>query len=65
MTDDELREYATTVVLDHARDVEGLAVYEMAEDNIGHEISDEDARKVLDLCRKATVTVSWPDSSTA
>lgn len=65
MTEDELRAYATDVVLDHARDIERLSIYEMAEDNIGHEISDEDAKKVLDLCRTATVTVSWPVGSDA
>lgn len=63
MTDDEIREYATTVVLDHARDIEGLSIYEMAEDNLGHEISDDDAKKVLDLCQTATVTVSWPSET--
>lgn len=61
MTEDERREYATTVLLDHARDVGQLSIYEMAEDHIeSGEISDEDARLVLDLIRKANVTVAFP-----
>lgn len=38
MTDDELREYATTVILDHARDVEYLSLFEMAEEHLDGEI---------------------------
>jgi hypothetical protein len=61
VTDDEIREYATTLILDHARDVEYLSIHEMAEQHApSGEISDEDARKVDDLITKATVTVSWP-----
>lgn len=56
MTDDEIREYATTLILERARDVEFLSIHEMADG----EISDEDARKVDNLITKATVTVSWP-----
>lgn len=61
MTDDELREYATTVILDHARDVEWLSLFEMAEEHLdGGEISDGDANEVMDLIRNATITVEWP-----
>lgn len=61
MTDDEIREYATTLILEHARDVEFLTIHEMAEEHApGGEISDEDAKKVDDLITKATVEVSWP-----
>jgi hypothetical protein len=63
MTPDERREYAATLVLEHARDVEYMSVHEMAEEHLeGGEISDEDAKAVHDLISKATVTVSWPDS---
>lgn len=63
MTDDEIREYATTLILEHARDIEYLSIHEMAEEHLeGGEISDEDARKVDDLITKATVEVSWPSA---
>ncbi|GAB3472111.1 hypothetical protein [Actinophytocola sediminis] len=61
MTPNQLREYATTVILDHARDVEFLSIVEMAEDQLGHAIEVEDARAVAKLITKATITVSWED----
>lgn len=61
MTDEEIRDYAATLLLDHARNVEFLTIHEMAEDNVeGGEISDEDALKVDTLIREATVAVSFP-----
>lgn len=60
MTDDELRDYAATLLLDHARNVEYLTIFEMAEDELGGEISEEDGRKVSDLINEATVVVSFP-----
>jgi hypothetical protein len=57
VTDDELRQYAADLLLDHAQDVEFLTIHEAAEERLGHEISDEDARKVDTLMTKATVTV--------
>lgn len=62
MTPDEHREYATTIILDHARDVEFLSIVEMSEQHLGFEISDEDARAVDGLIAKSTVVVSFPDT---
>ncbi|HET9889691.1 MAG TPA: hypothetical protein VFQ42_04250 [Mycobacterium sp.] len=62
MTPAEIRQYAETLILDHARDVEFLTVHEMAEEHVpGGEISDEDAKAVHDLIGTAIVTVSWPE----
>jgi hypothetical protein len=64
VTEDELREYAETLILEHARDVEFLSIHEMAEEHApGGVITDEEARVVDDLIAKATVTVSWPAGS--
>jgi hypothetical protein len=60
MTDEELKDYATDLILSHARDVEYLSIFEMAEEYTGGEISDEDAGKVNDLMCKATITVEFP-----
>lgn len=61
MTEDELREYAETLIFEHARDIEYLTIFEMAEEHVpGGDISDEDARTVDRLIGEATVTVSWP-----
>lgn len=57
--------YAERLIKEHARDVELLTVFEMypeyagtPEDEIG-DISDDDARDVASLIRKANVEVSW------
>lgn len=60
MTDEELKDYATDLILSHARDVEYLSIFEMAEEYTGEEISDEDAQRVDDLMCKATITVEFP-----
>lgn len=60
MSPDELRDYAATLILDHARNVEYLTIFEMAEDELGGELSEEDGRKVSDLINEATVVVSFP-----
>lgn len=60
MTKDELRQYAETLILEHAQDVEFLSIFEMAKEHApGAEISDDEAREVADLITQATVTVSW------
>lgn len=66
VTPDEHREYAATLILEHARDVEYMSVFEMAEEHLegADEISDEDAKDVHDLISKANVTISWPDTDT-
>jgi hypothetical protein len=63
MTEQQLRDYATEIILDHARDVERLSIYEMYEDwadEDGNEISDDDAQKISRLITEADITVSWP-----
>ncbi len=63
MTNDELREYATWLIEDHAQDVEYISVHEMWEtySEDGSEIGEDDALKVHDLIRRdAEVTVTWP-----
>lgn len=66
MTPAEIREYAETLILDQARDIDLLAVHEMAEECLpARKISDEDAKAVRALIRSATVTVSWPDTEPA
>jgi hypothetical protein len=62
MTDDELKDYATELILGHARDVEYLSIFEMAEEHLGEEISDEDAEKVDKLMAEATITVTFKEA---
>lgn len=64
MTPDEQRQYAATLILEHARNIEYMSVFEMAEEHLedADEISDEDGRAVHDMISKATVAVSFPDS---
>jgi hypothetical protein len=62
MTDDELKDYATTLLLEHARDVQYLSIFEMAEEHLGEEISDEDAEKVDKLMAEATITVTFKEA---
>jgi hypothetical protein len=66
MTEDERREYATALILEHARDISYLSIYEAAEEHAGvAEISDEDARAVHDLIVEASVSVSVTDGAEA
>lgn len=60
MTEQELKDYATTLILEHARDVEFLSIFEMAEEHLGEEISDDDAKKVDKLLVEAAITVEFP-----
>jgi len=64
MTKDELRQYAETLIFEHASDIEYLSIFEMAEEHApGGEITDEEAAEVDKLITKATVTISWPEAS--
>jgi orotate phosphoribosyltransferase len=63
MNEEERKAYAEFLIKDHAEDVEYLSIFEMEdlfrdleEDD---EISEEDARKVLDLIHSAKIEVSW------
>lgn len=66
MTDEQLKAFAEYVIRDHAKDVEYLSIFEMADESPlvpGGMLEDEDARKVADLIRGATVTVTWEATS--
>lgn len=68
MTEQELKDYAEHLVFEHAREVEYLSVFEMYDEYVGEcdaSISDDDAKKVLDLVGTATIEVSWPEPKTA
>ncbi len=58
---DELRDYATDIILDCARDVEYSDIFTMAKENLGREVSEDEARQVSELTSRATITVSWED----
>jgi hypothetical protein len=61
MTPDELREYACTLIFEHARDIEFLAIREMAEDHAPDgEITDAEADAVADLIATSSLEVSFP-----
>lgn len=55
MTDEQLRDYAMDLIVDHALDIEWLSIFECypGED----EISEEDAARVAELIRGAKITV--------
>lgn len=58
MTPDQLADYATTVILEHTRDIGILEIHEMADEHTdAGRISDTDAERVLEMISTATVTV--------
>lgn len=59
VTEEEKRKYARALVLLHATEVGYLTIHELAEDELGRDISDDDAEDVLDLIHSANVQVSW------
>lgn len=66
MTEQERRDYAAHLVLEHAREVEFLSVHEMWSEYVGDEdaeLSEEDALAVHDLIPTSSITVSWPDTA--
>lgn len=64
MSPEELRQYAETLLLEHARDIELLSIHEMAETYApGGEITDAEAREVDDKLAKAMITISWPEGT--
>lgn len=61
MSPEELADYAATVILEHARNIDLLSIHELAEQHLdAGEISDEDAKTVADLITKSDITVSFP-----
>lgn len=60
LTEQELRDYARTLIEEAATEVERLTIYERAVDLLPQEeISDEDAHRVRDLIGHSTVTVHF------
>lgn len=57
MSEEEKRAYAKKLIITHAKDVEFLSIFEMYDDD--DEISEDDAKDVLDLIHSANVQVSW------
>jgi hypothetical protein len=63
MTPEEIRDYATELILDHARDVEFLSISEHLADldlELSDDEHDEACKAIDDLIRVATVTVEFP-----
>lgn len=66
ITDEQKREFAEELILEHAQDVEFLSVSERLGDTeldlsgLSEDEYDELCREIHDLVGKAEVTVSWP-----
>jgi hypothetical protein len=61
MTPDEIREHATGLILDHARDVEWLSIHESLEDfDLTADEADRVAKQIDEFIAKATITVELP-----
>lgn len=60
MNENDLKEYAEYLILDHSTDIEWLSIFEMFEDyDSPGELSEADARKVSELISKAKITITW------
>jgi hypothetical protein len=65
MTPDELREYACTLIFEHARNIEFLTIREMAEEHApGGRISEADADAVADLIAESSLEISFDEAET-
>lgn len=62
MNDTEIRELATELILDHARDIEWLTIGERLPDDVPDDEREEVKRKIDDLIVKAKITVELPVS---
>lgn len=64
MTREQLRAYATELMVEKAQKVDYLVIIECAEESehIGHELDEDDAETVADLISSAAVTISWEES---
>lgn len=51
----DLQAYAEVLMKDHAKEIEWLTLFEMAD----WEITEDEAHTVMELIHSATVTVSW------
>jgi hypothetical protein len=62
LTDQQIEDYARELILDHARDVEYLSIFEVWDDHSpGVSISEPDALRVHSLIQQATITVTWQE----
>lgn len=57
-----LRDYAETLLLEHANGIEGLSIHDMVDEHLvgGGELTDEEFRQVRAMIDQATVTVRMP-----
>ena len=60
MTDEEIRELATELILDHARDIEWLTINECLPEGLSEADANAAAKEIDDLIVKATITVELP-----
>lgn len=60
MNDTEIRELATEIILDHARDVEWLTINECLPEGLSPDEAERAAKEIDDLIAKATITVELP-----
>jgi hypothetical protein len=59
MSPEEIREHATILILDHARDIERLSIREhLDEEDV--EYSNAEVTAIQKLTTKATITVEFP-----
>jgi hypothetical protein len=62
LTDQQIEDYARELILDHAKDVEYLSVFEVWDEHSpGVSISEPDALRVHSLIQQAVVTVAFPE----
>jgi hypothetical protein len=57
----ELRDYAESLILSRAQDIEFLTISEVAEDNLGRELTQDELEEVDRLIARATVVVTWDE----
>lgn len=60
MTDEELEDYATELLLEHAQDIELLTIHECYESWFENAISIADAQKVQKLIGNAQIAITFP-----
>jgi hypothetical protein len=61
LTDTQIENYARELILDHAKDVEYLSIFEVWDESSPEMISEPDALRVHNLIQQAQVTVTFPE----
>lgn len=59
MTDEEVKDFATDLILDAATDIEWLTLFEIWDEWTGETLTEEDAKRVMDAIHTADVEVTW------